>query len=75
MMKKRNIKNKIDCIEMQNPVAKFAYRFNKVQTFCDKSKYTRKSKHGKQEIFPVVFSAELSEKSFAKKWPFLLGLN
>ena len=66
-MKKRKIKNKMACIEIQNPVAKFAYRFNKAQTFCDKSKYTRKFKHGMQETFSMVPSTELSEKSFAIK--------
>jgi hypothetical protein len=62
-MKKRNIKNKIDGLKNQNPVAKFAYRFNKTQVFCDKRKYSRKTKHNGQEVFPVVFSTELPEKS------------
>jgi hypothetical protein len=66
-MKKRKINNRMDCISMQNPVAKFAGQFNKSQIYRDKSKYTRKPKHGKQEIFPVVFSTELPEKSFAIK--------
>jgi hypothetical protein len=64
-MKKRKINNKMDCSSMQNPVAKFASQFNKAHIFRDKSKYTRKSKHDKQEVFPVVFSTELPEKPFA----------
>jgi hypothetical protein len=66
-MKKRKTNNKMDCISMQNPVAKFAGQFNKSQIYRDKSKYTRKPKHGKQEVFPVVFSIELPEKPFAIK--------
>lgn len=66
-MKERKTNNKMDCISMQNPVAKFASQFNKAHIFRDKSKYTRKPKHGKQEVFPVVFSTELPEKSFAIK--------
>lgn len=57
----------MDCISMQNPVAKFASQFNKAHIFRDKSKYTRKPKRGKQAIFPVVFSTELPEKPFAIK--------
>jgi hypothetical protein len=62
-MKKRKINNKMDYISMQNPVAKFAHQFNKAQIFCDGSKYKRKSKHSKQEIFPTVRISELLEKS------------
>ncbi len=64
-MKKRKINNKMDCISMQNPVAKFAHRFNKARIFCDNSKYTRKCKHSKQEIFPIILTTELLEKSLA----------
>jgi hypothetical protein len=66
-MKKRKINNKMDCIFLQNPVAKFASQFNKAHIFRDKSKYNRKSKQGKQEIFPIVFTLELPEKSPAIK--------
>lgn len=62
-MKKRNIKNKMEGISMQNPVAKFAHRFNKTQTFCDKSKYSRKFKHGKQEAFPIFLSGIIGKAS------------
>jgi hypothetical protein len=54
MMKKRKNMNKIGEIPNQNPVAKFAHQFNKAQVFSDKSKYSRKAKHGKQEVSPLV---------------------
>ncbi len=38
----------------QNPVAKFAGRFNKAKVFDDKSRYNRKQKHAKQEASPSV---------------------
>ncbi|NOT12993.1 MAG: hypothetical protein HOP23_14355 [Methylococcaceae bacterium] len=63
-MKKRKNNSKMSCIEIQNPVAKFAFQFNKAQIFCDKRKYTRKSKHGRQEIFPVVFIKRVIGKIF-----------
>jgi len=28
--------------------------FNKAQTFCDKSKYSRKAKHPRQEANPMI---------------------
>ncbi len=40
----------------QNPVAKYAHLFNKALTFCDKSKYSRKAKHTRQEASPMVLS-------------------
>ncbi|MGR8978657.1 MAG: DUF7230 family protein [Gammaproteobacteria bacterium] len=53
-MKKRNNLNAIDIPVKQNPVAKYAHRFNAAKTFNDKTKYTRKTKHAKQEAFPIV---------------------
>ena len=47
-MKKRNNLNAIDIAVKQNPVAKYAPRFNSAKTFTDKTKYTRKAKHAKQ---------------------------
>lgn len=38
----------------QNPVAKFAGRFNKAKVIDDKNKYSRKAKHAKQEVSPSV---------------------
>jgi hypothetical protein len=51
-MKKRKNTNKIEDVPNQNPVAKFAHRFNKAQVFGDKTEYRRKTKHGKQEVSP-----------------------
>ncbi|MBF6650689.1 hypothetical protein [Methylobacter sp. BlB1] len=57
-MKKRKNRSELEALPMQNPVAKFAHQFNKAQTFRDKSKYSRKAKHAKQEVFPITwFSA------------------
>ena len=55
-MKKRKNQHKIDSPAFQNPVAKFAHQFNKAQVFCDKSKYSRKAKHSKQEVAPIVLA-------------------
>ena len=52
-MKKRKNKNGRANIPDQNPVAKYAHQFNKALTFKDKSKYARKAKHAKQEVFPI----------------------
>jgi hypothetical protein len=54
MMKKRKNMNKIDAAPSQNPVAKFAHRFNKAQIFSAKSEYRRKAKHAKQEACPSI---------------------
>ncbi len=47
-------------ISLNNPVAKFAYQFNKSSIFKDKTKYQRNAKH--RESFPIVFS-DLLEKT------------
>lgn len=62
-MKKRKNQHKIDCIPLQNPVAKFAYQFNKAHSFCDKSKYRRNAKHRKQEASPIVLISAIGEAS------------
>lgn len=54
IMKKRKNMNAIEEAPKQNPVAKFACRFNKAQVFADKKHYSRKIKHGKQEVSPSV---------------------
>jgi hypothetical protein len=54
MMKKRKNPKGVEIVPNQNPVAKFAPMFNKAQTFCDKSKYSRKTKHPRQEASPMV---------------------
>lgn len=53
-MKKRKNMNKIEDMASQNPVAKFAHLFNKAHIFSDKSKYSRKPKHAKQEASPFI---------------------
>jgi hypothetical protein len=54
MMKRRKNQQGTDAVPNQNPVAKYAHLFNKAQTFCDKSKYSRKAKHKRQEVSPMV---------------------
>ncbi|MFI3120567.1 MAG: hypothetical protein QX203_11395 [Methylococcaceae bacterium] len=53
-MKKRKNPNGAEIVPLQNPVAKYAHRFNKAQIFCDKRQYTRKAKHSRQEASPMV---------------------
>ena len=53
-MKKRKNPKGAQIVPIQNPVAKYAHLFNKAQTFCDKSKYSRKAKHPRQEATPMV---------------------
>jgi hypothetical protein len=53
IMKKRKNQRELETVPLQNPVAKFAHQFNKAQTFRDKSKYSRKAKHARQEVFPI----------------------
>jgi len=61
-MKKRKLMNTIDNQVRQNPVAKFAHRLNKSQAFLDKTRYTRKLKHNKPEVFPIIPTTALLEK-------------
>lgn len=60
-MKKRSNKNGRGNIPDQNPVAKYAHQFNKAHIFKDKSKYARKAKHSKQEVFPMSLIALLGK--------------
>lgn len=60
-MKKRKKTNQPAQIAMQNPVAKFAGLFNKAHTFQDKTKYTRRNKHNKQEAWPNIFIGMISQ--------------
>ncbi|MCF7967040.1 MAG: hypothetical protein K9L79_16110 [Methylobacter tundripaludum] len=53
-MKKRKNPKGPQIAPIQNLVAKHAHLFNKAQTFCDKSKYSRKAKHPRQEASPMV---------------------
>ena len=62
-MKKRKNRNKIDCSSNQNPVAKFAHKFNKTLIFNDKNKYRRNAKYRHDSgDFSNCFSLELLEK-------------
>jgi hypothetical protein len=53
-MKKRKNPQGADAIPLKNPVAKYAHLFNRAQIFCDKSKYSRKAKHQRQEASPII---------------------
>ena len=64
-MKKRKNPNKIDCIPIQNPVAKFAHQFNKAHVFEDKNKYHRNAKHRKQDTSPIILIRLIREVSCA----------
>jgi len=48
---------------VKNPVAKFAFQFNKVQVFKDKTKYQRNAKHKGQEPFPMLILTLLEKVS------------
>jgi hypothetical protein len=62
-MKKRKNPNKIDCVPVQNPVAKFAHQFNKAHVFEDKNKYRRNAKHRKQEASLIALLRVIREVS------------
>lgn len=62
-MKKRKNRSELETVPLQNPVAKFAHQFNKAQTFRDKSKYSRKAKHAKQEVFPITLPGIIGKTS------------
>jgi hypothetical protein len=63
-MKKRNNPKKIECVPVQNPVAKFAHQFNKAHVFEDKNKYHRNVKHRKQEASLITLLRVIKEISF-----------
>jgi hypothetical protein len=62
-MKKRRSLNEIENIQRLNPVAKHAHRFNKAKVFDDKSRYCRKAKHPKQEVFPNILAGVFGKAS------------
>ena len=64
-MKKRKNPNKLDCVPIQNPVAKFAHQFNKAHVFEDKNKYHRNAKHRKQDASPIILTRLIGEASCA----------
>jgi hypothetical protein len=63
IMKKRKNQRELETVPLQNPVAKFAHHFNKSQTFRDKSKYSRKAKHARQEVFPIPLPGGIGKTS------------
>jgi hypothetical protein len=64
MMKKRRNPKGTVCVPIQNPVAKYAHLFNKAQTFCDKSKYSRKTKHSNQGVSPIALISDIGKTPF-----------
>jgi hypothetical protein len=62
-MKKRKNRSELETLPLQNPVAKYAHQFNKAQTFRDKSKYSRRAKHAKQEVFPITLFGAIGKTS------------
>ena len=60
-MKNRKKPNKIDCVPIQSPVAKFAHQFNKAHVFEDKNKYRRNAKHMKQDTSPIILIRVIRE--------------
>jgi len=62
-MKKRKNPNTIEGVPIQNPVAKFAHRFNKAHIFEDKNKYRRNAKHRKQDASPIALVRVIREAS------------
>ena len=62
-MKNRKNQSKIDCVPIQNLVAKFAHQFNKAYVFEDKNKYRRNAKHRKQEASPMALVRVIGEAS------------
>ena len=63
-MKKQNRGKALAELPVNNPVAKFAHRFNKAQVFADKRLYQRKAKHRGLEPFAIV-SVEAIAKGLA----------
>jgi len=55
-MKKTKKVKELKARQIKNPVAKFAFQFNKAQVFKDKSKYQRKAKHKGKEPFPMMLA-------------------
>ena len=72
-MKKRKNMNKIEEAPNQNPVAKFAHRFNKAQVFGDKTEYRRKAKHEMQEVSPSTLP-RVDGESFCRVLHYLMQI-
>jgi len=62
MKKTKKLKGLADK-QVSNPVAKFAYQFNKAKVYKDKTKYQRAAKHKGKEPFPMMLSVILEKVS------------
>ncbi|KAF3977223.1 MAG: hypothetical protein HFP77_07960 [Methylococcales symbiont of Iophon sp. n. MRB-2018] len=62
-MKKRKNSKILEFIHSKNPVAKFAFQFNKAQTFKDKTKYQRNAKHKSRESFLILSNKNIKKGS------------
>ena len=67
-MKKRNKTKKIECVSVQNPVAKFAHQFNKALVYADKIQYRRNAKHRKQEASLSILNRVIKAVSCLMGW-------
>ena len=67
-MKKRKKIKELDVKIIKNPVAKFAFQFNKAQVFKDKTKYQRNAKHKGQEPFPIMLASIIGKGSCLGRW-------
>ena len=56
-MKKRKKIKELGVKQIKNPVAKFAFQFNRAQIFKDKTKYQRNAKHRGKEPFPIMLAS------------------
>lgn len=63
MKKTRKTKN-LESRPLKNPVAKFAFQFNKSHVFKDKTKYQRRAKHKGKEPFPITLFYLIGKGSF-----------
>lgn len=50
-----------------NPVAKYAHRFNKAQIYRDKSKYSRPVKHKLKESLPMILFWVIGKDSLLRQ--------
>ncbi len=63
-MKKNKKSKPLAKNQLKNPVAKFAFQFNKAQVYRDKSKYQRNVKHKGKEPFPMQLFARIGKGFF-----------
>jgi len=70
MKKTKKLKGLADK-SISNPVAKFAYQFNKAKVYKDKTKYQRTAKHKGKEPFPMILLVVLEKVSVLLYMSFL----